>query len=155
MSWIKPNFLWMMYRSGWGTKPGQEVTLAVTLRRDFFDSLLMRAVPSSYTDLYACRDDWKRAIGQSDVRLQWDPDRDPTGAPLARRAIQVGLRRKALAGWNGDDLVAVRDISPFVAAQRQNAVESRADLFVPAERAYPIEDPVIRKRIGLASPMAD
>jgi hypothetical protein len=24
MSWIKPNFLWMMYRSGWGTKPGQE-----------------------------------------------------------------------------------------------------------------------------------
>jgi hypothetical protein len=20
MSWIKPNFLWMMYRSGWGTK---------------------------------------------------------------------------------------------------------------------------------------
>ncbi len=29
MSWIKPNFLWMMYRSGWGTKPEQEVTLAV------------------------------------------------------------------------------------------------------------------------------
>src|SRR6476620_9141200 len=25
MSWIKPNFLWMMYRSGWGTKVGQEV----------------------------------------------------------------------------------------------------------------------------------
>ena len=20
MSWIKPNFLWMMFRSGWGTK---------------------------------------------------------------------------------------------------------------------------------------
>ncbi len=20
MSWIKPNFLWMMYRSGWGTR---------------------------------------------------------------------------------------------------------------------------------------
>lgn len=33
MSWIKPNFLWMMYRSGWGTKPDQEVTLAVRLRR--------------------------------------------------------------------------------------------------------------------------
>jgi len=25
MSWIKPSFLWMMYRSGWGTKPGQEI----------------------------------------------------------------------------------------------------------------------------------
>jgi len=27
MSWIKPNFLWMMYRCGWGTKEGQQVTL--------------------------------------------------------------------------------------------------------------------------------
>src|SRR5262245_58806343 len=25
MSWIKLNFLWMMFRSGWGTKPDQEV----------------------------------------------------------------------------------------------------------------------------------
>jgi Domain of unknown function (DUF4291) len=40
MSWIKPNFLWMMYRSGWGTKEGQEVTLALRLRRTFFDALL-------------------------------------------------------------------------------------------------------------------
>ena len=24
MSWVKPNFLWMMYRSGWGTKENQE-----------------------------------------------------------------------------------------------------------------------------------
>ncbi len=33
MSWIKPNFLWMMYRSGWGTKAGQEVTLAIRIKR--------------------------------------------------------------------------------------------------------------------------
>src|SRR4051794_25066955 len=26
MTWIKPNFLWMMYRSGWGTKENREVT---------------------------------------------------------------------------------------------------------------------------------
>src|ERR1700704_2267928 len=26
MSWIKPNFLWMMYRCGWGTKEGQKTT---------------------------------------------------------------------------------------------------------------------------------
>lgn len=45
MSWIKPNFLWMMYRSGWGTKSEQEVTLALRLRRTFFDSILAAAVP--------------------------------------------------------------------------------------------------------------
>ncbi|PTT91241.1 hypothetical protein DBR42_04275 [Pelomonas sp. HMWF004] len=27
MSWVKPNFLWMMYRCGWGTKDGQEAIL--------------------------------------------------------------------------------------------------------------------------------
>ena len=48
MSWIKPNFLWMMYRSGWGQKEGQEVTLAVRIRRAFFEELLEAAVPSSY-----------------------------------------------------------------------------------------------------------
>lgn len=26
MSWVKPNFLWMMFRCGWGTKENQEVT---------------------------------------------------------------------------------------------------------------------------------
>ena len=26
MTWVKPNFLWMMYRNGWGTKVGQEKT---------------------------------------------------------------------------------------------------------------------------------
>jgi len=39
MSWVKPNFLWMMYRSDRGRSPNQEVVLAVRLRRTFFDSL--------------------------------------------------------------------------------------------------------------------
>src|SRR4029453_17703012 len=48
MSWIKPNFLWMMYRSGWGTKEEQETTLGLRLRRQFFDSILAQAVASSF-----------------------------------------------------------------------------------------------------------
>jgi hypothetical protein len=42
MSWIKPNFLWMMYRSGWGTKPGQEITLGLRIKRSFFDQACLR-----------------------------------------------------------------------------------------------------------------
>jgi hypothetical protein len=34
MTWIKPSFLWMAYRSGWGTKPGQEQVLAVEITRE-------------------------------------------------------------------------------------------------------------------------
>lgn len=81
MSWVKPNFLWMMYRSGWGTKVNQEVTLALRLRRAFFDSLLAQAVPSSWDcDQFSTADEWSRAVTQSSVRLQWDPDHHPSGA---------------------------------------------------------------------------
>src|SRR4051812_17482505 len=48
MTWIKPNFAWMMYRSGWGTKPDQEVTLGLRLKRAAFDGLLSQAVASSF-----------------------------------------------------------------------------------------------------------
>ncbi len=64
MSWIKPNFLWMMYRSGWGTKLGQEVILAIRLQRRAFDTILAAAVPSSFSPhLYASIADWQRSIG--------------------------------------------------------------------------------------------
>src|SRR6185503_10472687 len=80
MSWIKPNFLWMMYRSGWGTKEGQEITLAVRLRRKAFGEILQQAVLSSYVpEVYLSQDNWKKRLAESLVRLQWDPDHDPCG----------------------------------------------------------------------------
>jgi hypothetical protein len=93
MSWIKPNFLWMMYRSQWGQAEGQEVVLAIRLRRRFFDSLLAQAVPSSFdARAFAGREEWAAAVARSDVRRQWDPDHLPTGEKCERRAIQLGLR---------------------------------------------------------------
>jgi Domain of unknown function (DUF4291) len=41
---MKPNFLWMMFRSGWGMKEGQETILAIWLKRSAFDTLLEQAV---------------------------------------------------------------------------------------------------------------
>jgi len=120
MSWVKPNFLWMMYRSGWGTKEGQEVTLALRLRRMFFDSLLTQAVPSSWDrDQFANQEEWSLAVGQSLVRLQWDPDHHPSGAKLERRAIQLGLRGEVLEAFGRRELVEVMDVSDFVAGQRE------------------------------------
>src|SRR5215212_5667420 len=75
MSWVKLNFLWMMYRSGWGAKSDQEVTLALRVSRTFFGALLGAAVPSSWDpDAYPTREAWAGAVAGSDVRLQWDPD---------------------------------------------------------------------------------
>lgn len=75
MTWIKPNFLWMMYRSGWGTKEGQEVTLVIRLKRNAFDEILGMAVHSTFTpQVYGSQEAWKHAVASSHVRLQWDPD---------------------------------------------------------------------------------
>ena len=97
MTWIKPSFLWMMYRSGWGTKEGQEITLAVTIPRRLFDEMLASAVPSAFSpDRHSTEKEWKTALAGSEVRLQWDPDHSPDGAPYKRRAVQLGLRGEML-----------------------------------------------------------
>ena len=71
MTWVKPNFLWMMYRNGWGRKVGQEVVLAIHLKREAFERYLNKAVYSSFQeDIYRDRENWKFAVKNSDIRLQ-------------------------------------------------------------------------------------
>jgi hypothetical protein len=151
MSWIKPNFLWMMYRSGWGAKENQEVTLGLRLRRTFFDSLLKQAVPSTFVpELYTSQEAWSQAVGRSNVRLQWDPDHGPAGAPLERRAIQLGLRADVLEAFGKHELLEVMDLSAFVAAQRVILeTQGMEKISTPVERVYQPADPVIGKRLGL------
>jgi hypothetical protein len=152
MSWIKPNFLWMMYRSGWGSKEGQEVTLALRLRRSFFDSLLAQAVPSSWDrDQFPTEEEWSRAVGRSSVRLQWDPDHSPSGAKLERRAIQLGLRGEVLEAFGRRELVEVSDVSEFVAEQRARLSSGGVSgLVTPRERVYRPADSTVAARVGLA-----
>lgn len=149
MSWVKTNFLWMMYRSGWGTKPGQETTLAVELRRDFFDRILGLAVASSFSQSgLAEQDDWKQLVESSEVRLQWDPDHDPDGRPLVRRAIQLGLRGAILKQYGRDAIIRIEDISSFVAEQRANLKDKDA-LLVPYESCYPVGDCTTKQRLQI------
>lgn len=151
MSWIKPNFLWMMFRSGWGTKPGQEMTLGLRLRRSFFDSLLAQAVPSSFVQSeYPSDEEWRAAVQASDVRLQWDPDHAPDGRPVERRAIQLGLRGAVLEAFGRRELLEVIDLTEFVAEQRryQSGAEM-AELHTPAERVYIPDDAAIARRLKL------
>jgi len=151
MSWIKPNFLWMMYRSDWGTKEGQEVTLAVRLRRTVFDQILQLAIHSSYLpEVYGSSHYWKTRLAESPVRLQWDPDHDPHGGKLERRAIQLGMAGDILRQYAQDWIVSIEDISGFVAEQRVNAESDRfANLFTPREEVYPISNPEVAHRIGI------
>lgn len=137
MSWIKPNFLWMMYRSGWGTKEGQEIILAVTIPRVLFDEILAAAVPSSFdSSRFNTHDAWKQALESSEVRLQWDPDHGPDGTSQSRRAIQLGLRGSILRRYAADGVVKIEDISGFVEEQRRHAVADFKHLITPLEKVY-------------------
>ena len=153
MSWVKPNFLWMMFRSGWGTKEGQEVTLAVWIKRPAFDAILKEAVHSTFVpELYASHDEWKRAVARSSVRLQWDPDHDPSGAKVERRAIQLGLRGDALARYAREWIIRIEDVSPFVEQQHPYARPTSYDrLLVPREEVYPVLDGEVAARLGVDS----
>lgn len=151
MSWIKPNFLWMMYRSDWGRSEGQEVVLAVRLKRPFFDSLLAQAVPSTFDPRQlSSREEWSAAVAKSDVRLQFDPDHLPTGQPCERRAIQLGLRGSVLEAYGKREIVEIIDMSAFIAEQRANVPEwKRGTLLTPVEQVYRPADPEVARRIGL------
>lgn len=151
MSWIKPNFLWMMYRSGWGTKEGQEVTLAVRLRRAGFEEILKRAVHSGYLpEVYGSPERWRTLIAESPVRLQWDPDHDPQGGKQERRAIQLGLAGDVLRSYANEWIVSIEDISGFVAEQRDHAQASGfAKLVTPSEEVYPVRTPEVAARVGI------
>ncbi|MDC0936911.1 DUF4291 domain-containing protein [Pirellulales bacterium] len=151
MTWIKPNFLWMMYRSGWGTKEGQEVTLAIRLARSAFDQILATAVHSNFDSrVYSSRDEWKEAVATSNVRLQWDPDHDPSGAALDRRAIQLGLRGPVVEKYAGEWILGIEDISEFVERQRQLVATGNNDqLATPVETVYSVTDAAVARRLGL------
>jgi len=154
MSWIKTNFLWMMYRSGWGEKKDQEITLAVRLKRSAFDWILQNAVHSTFaSEIYQGREEWEKAVASSSVRLQWDPDHDPAGISMERRAIPLGLRGDALVKYARDWIVEIEDISDFAQEQREYArsPELYAKLLIPREDVYPVSDSKTKSLLGVSN----
>lgn len=125
MSWVKPSFLWMMFRSNWGRKVGQQSVLAVHLLQDGFNQIL---------------------AATSGVRVQWDPDHDPSGKPVFRRTIQLGLRAKMLQRYAKDWIVQIEDISELVATQRE---KSLSELETPREEIYPVQDKDVVNKLGI------
>eukprot|EP00752_Nemacystus_decipiens_P010758 g9575.t1 len=170
-SWIKPNFTWMMHRCGWATKQHQEMVLALSLRRDFWDDVLSHAVMSNYAAHLSTlpegadpptapreegQNRWKASLRASNVVMQWDPDHQPfTGHKTNHRVIQLGLRGDTLAAFRGTAFGegGIQDITPFVRTtdeRHQADGESVGALFLPAEEPYPVENAQVAQRIGIA-----
>ena len=151
MSWIKPNFLWMMYRCGWAEKENQERVLAFTISKIAFEDILKNAVFSSFNpSYYSSHEQWRMELDLKEARLQWDPDHDPFGNKLNRRAIQLGLKAGALQSFI-DGTTLVDDITDFV-KQQKAALDSDGinKLWVPLETVFKPTDEALSLSIGLS-----
>ncbi|CAG8444398.1 6240_t:CDS:2 [Ambispora leptoticha] len=159
MTWIKPNFTWMMHRSKWATKVNQERILGIHITHSGFLEILRAAVSSTYNQCfghYENQEEWKRDVEQSDVIFQWDPDYNLDDVKLQRRAIQLGIRGKMLNQFLEDFVVRIEDMTPFVRETFQEKLRiddeggDTGDLCIIAERLYsPLPDDV-KSRLGVS-----
>ncbi|MFB6619265.1 DUF4291 domain-containing protein [Streptomyces sp. NPDC056367] len=114
MTWIKPSFLWMMYRCGWAAKPDQETVLAVEITRDGFDRALREACLSHYAPgVHADRAAWQESVRTTSARVQWDPERDLHLDPLPYRSLQLGLSGPFSRAYADEWTVSIRDVTPL------------------------------------------
>ena len=144
MTWIKPSFLWMAYRSGWGTKPGQTRVLRIRMTRDGFEWALARGVLSHYrAGFHESEAVWKQSLVGAPARIQWDPEQTVTMTPQPLvRSIQIGLSGEAVRRYVDEWIVGLEDVTADMQRIRDLARESAgaAEARLPVERPYPISD---------------
>jgi hypothetical protein len=130
----------------------KSVGQAIRLHRPAFDAILAQAVHSKYIpEIYEDQADWNRAVKNSDVRLQWDPDHSPTGDKLTRRAIQLGLQGETAIEYAQEFIVSIEDISEFVAEQRQYVItQNYNSLLTPSENPYLVSDAEVLQKLQLS-----
>ncbi|MFF8742211.1 MULTISPECIES: DUF4291 domain-containing protein [Streptomyces] len=145
MTWIKPSFLWMMYRCGWGTKEGQEVVLAVEIDRSGLAWALANAELSHYASgVHPDRATWKRSLRTAPARVQWDPERDLHLNPLPYRSLQLGLSGEASRRYADEWTVSVRDVTPLareIHAAVRSGRHERAAALLPVETPLDLPAP--------------
>lgn len=154
MTWIKPSFLWLMHRSGFGTKSLQERILAVRMTRDGFEKALSLAV---LTDpkaeerwLLEQKQNEKNESKEPLVRVQWDPERSLQGA-LNYRSIQIGISRFLIREYVEKWIVEIKDYTEKahkIQALLQKGETNRAKALLPAEAVYPVSIE-IQKRLQM------
>ncbi|KOY87271.1 hypothetical protein AD998_14925 [bacterium 336/3] len=144
MTWIKPSFLWMMYRCGWASKENQEYVLAIKIKREGFEWALKNACLSHFVaELYQTEENWKQCLSVSPVRIQWDPEKNIYLHDLEYRSIQIGLTGIAVQKYVNEWTVDIEDITEY-AKEIGNLVNQKkieeAQKLLPIENIYPVSE---------------
>ena len=139
MTWVKPSFLWCMYRSGWSHKDANQArVLAIEMRVEGLRALVAGAVGAMARDRPAGGtvdgEDNENGAGDGDgaapetetdtgtgrekgkvqVRFQWDPERDVRLERLPYRSLQLGIAGGMVRRWIDEWIVRIEDITDDV-----------------------------------------
>ncbi|KAL9641861.1 hypothetical protein ABK040_011846 [Willaertia magna] len=119
MTWVKSNWLWMMYRSNYATKKNQTRILGLWLKKSAYNDILNKAR--------------LKGPGAGLLRAQWDPDYSPELEPIRRRRdLQLGIKKRE-SFKNGEDFVEIVDCTAL-------AHLSKKTRSIPPERVYIPDD---------------
>jgi hypothetical protein len=135
MTWIKPSFAWVLYRSGYGHKHNQERILKIKLSHEAVAAILSQC---------QCR----KGGGGAKGRVQWDPARDLQSGEgkvprkrLRARAIQIGMKED-LSEYFVQSALCIQDVTSLAhevgeahAADSRDLMDKLQDL-LPHERPY-------------------
>ena len=152
MTWIKPSFLWMMYRSGWGEKTGQEKILAIDILRSGFEWALANSCLSHFDSaIHKSNDHWLFEKEKSPVRIQWDPERNIYLEKLDYRSIQIGLSGEAVHRYVHQWIVKITDITEQcrLIKKRLDTNIDDAITMLPSEKPYKVPSEMASK-LGLS-----
>jgi len=149
MTWIKPSFLWMMYRSGWGKKDsGQNRILAIDISREGFEWALEHSLLSHEAKNYTDKNEWLKIKKATPVRIQWDPERDLHLQPLEHRAIQIGLSNEAVPlyvyEWT-QNITDVTELAEEIHSLVEKNVLEAVKKLLPIETEYPLNTKLTTK----------
>lgn len=149
MTWIKPSFGWMLYRSGYATKQNQEAILRIKITHDGWLTILRHSVESTRNaQLYADDATWRQALETSEVRHQWDPERHINGEKLEQRAIQVGIRGATVRAYVNEWILQLEEVTTLTRAIHEAIKRGQPLPDVPEERVYAVDED-IQARLGM------
>ena len=153
MTWIKPSFLWMMARSNWATKKGQENVLAIRVHRSAFDqALAMGCLTMFDPDVHTNPTSWREEFDSARVHVQWDPERSIHGKKLQHRSLQVGIGSEMIRQFTDEWIESVTDMTPQVKKVRSTYLAgniAKAKSLLPIEKAYEV-GPATQSQLGIS-----
>ncbi len=82
---------------------------------------------------------WQAELRNSPTRVQWDPERDRNGSPLAWRSLQIGLSKDMVSRYVHEWIVDMQDITPTLLHRRNVSMP------LPVERPFPIPAEIAAK----------